>query len=77
MYTYTVCLRVSQCAYAENTNQNFFTKRDVYKRQVVVDYHELSQHSSEKGTLHLRTFPTEVRQARLEIKEVDYLIEQQ
>ena len=45
--------------------------------QVVVDYHELSQHSSEKGTLHLRTFPTEVRQARLEIKEVDYLIEQQ
>lgn len=44
---------------------------------VVVDYHDLENHPSDKCQLHLRAFPNIVSGARLEIKAVDYLIEQQ
>lgn len=44
---------------------------------VVADYDELSAHPSSQCRLQLRTVPHGVRNARLEIQQVDYLIEQQ
>ena len=44
---------------------------------VVADYNELSQQPSSKCTLHLRTLPHGVRNASLEMQQVDYLIELQ
>ena len=44
---------------------------------VVVDYNELAAHPSDKCNIYLRTSPHGVRNARLEIRQVDYLIEQQ
>ena len=43
---------------------------------VVADYAELAAHPSEKCTLYLKTIPQGARNARLEIEQVDYLIEQ-
>lgn len=44
---------------------------------VVVDYNELSANSSDKCQLQLRSVPRSVSKARLDIDEVDYLLEQQ
>lgn len=44
---------------------------------VVVDYNELAAHPSDKCNIYLHTSPHGVRNARLDIKQVDYLIEQQ
>lgn len=44
---------------------------------VVVDYNEIASHPSDKCRIHLRTSPHGVRNVRMEIQQVDYLIEQQ
>jgi hypothetical protein len=43
---------------------------------VVADYKELSKHPSEKCKIHLIKSPAGISRARLEINEVDYLIEE-
>lgn len=45
--------------------------------QVVIDYHEVMAHPSDKCRLHLRAKPNIVSNAHLEMSQVDYLIEQQ
>ena len=44
---------------------------------VVVDYNELMEHPSDKCNIYLKSSPHSVRNARLHISQVDYLIEQQ
>ena len=44
---------------------------------VVVDYNELMEHPSDKCNIYLKAYPHSVRNARLQIQQVDYLIEQQ
>ena len=44
---------------------------------VVVDYNELMEHSSDKCNIYLKSSPQSVRNASLQINQVDYLIEQQ
>lgn len=44
---------------------------------VVVDYNEIIDHPSDKCSIHLRETPQGVRNARLKITQVDYLIEEQ
>jgi hypothetical protein len=44
---------------------------------VVVDYNDISAHPSDKCILRLKQHPRDVTMARLEMKQVDYLIEQQ
>ena len=44
--------------------------------KVVVNYDELAAKPSEKCTLHLVNVPRGVKNSRLEISQVDYLIEQ-
>lgn len=44
---------------------------------VVVDYNELIEHPSDKCNIHLRQCPQGVRNARLQMTQVDYLIEEQ
>ena len=43
---------------------------------VVADYKELSQNASDKCAIHLVKSPATVRNAKLEVDKVDYLIEQ-
>ena len=45
--------------------------------QVVIDYNEVASHPSDKCQLHLRAKPSFVSNARLEMSQVDYLIEHQ
>ena len=45
--------------------------------QVVVDYRDIIEKPSDKCTLYLRAFPHGVTKPRLDITEVDYLVEQQ
>ena len=45
--------------------------------QVVIDYNEVAAHPSDKCRLHLRAKPSIVSNVRLEMTQVDYLIEQQ
>lgn len=44
---------------------------------VVVDYNEIIGHPSDKCSIHLRETPQGVRNARLKMTQVDYLIEEQ
>lgn len=44
---------------------------------VVVDYKEIAAHPSDKCNLYLKTTPHAVRSAKLDMTQVDYLIEQQ
>lgn len=44
---------------------------------VVVDYNEIVDHPSDKCSIHLRETPQGVRNARLKMTQVDYLIEEQ
>ena len=44
---------------------------------VVVDYNEIINHPSDKCSIHLRETPQGVRNARLKMTQVDYLIEEQ
>ena len=44
---------------------------------VVVDYQTLAENPSDKCTLQLRSVPSSVSKARLELDKVDYLLEQQ
>ena len=44
---------------------------------VVADYDELSKRPAEKCKIYLRKWPTGISRARLEIDEVDYLIEEE
>ena len=44
---------------------------------VVADYHEIMEKKTEKCTLYLRKTPQGISRARLETKQVDYLIEEQ
>ena len=45
--------------------------------RVEVDYNEMQKNPSEKCTIVLKTFPSNISNARLETNQVDYLIEQQ
>ena len=44
---------------------------------VVVDYNELMEQPSDKCNIYLKSSPQSVRNASLQINQVDYLIEQQ
>ena len=44
---------------------------------VVVDYNELITNPSDKCNIYLKSSPHGVRNAQLQISQVDYLIEQQ
>ena len=44
---------------------------------VVVDYNEIIEHPSDKCNIHLRQCPQGVRNARLQMTQVDYLTEEQ
>lgn len=44
---------------------------------VVVDYNEIIDHPSDKCSIHLRETPQGLRNARLKMTQVDYLIEEQ
>ena len=44
---------------------------------VIVDYNEIIDHPSDKCSIHLRETPQGVRNARLKMTQVDYLIEEQ
>ena len=44
---------------------------------VIADYKEISQHSSEKCNIYLKTVPHGISRATLETKKVDYLIEEE
>lgn len=44
---------------------------------VVVDYNKIIDHPSDKCSIHLRETPQGVRNARLKMTQVDYLIEEQ
>jgi hypothetical protein len=60
----------------------FISGASIYKRikseqfLVVADYHELAEHHSDKCHIYLRKSPSEASKAKLEIDQVDYLIEQ-
>ena len=45
--------------------------------KVVVDYNELMANPSDKCNIYLRSVPHGVRNARLSVNKVDYLIEEQ
>lgn len=60
-----------------NIGVTAFRKINEKQFEVVVDYNELLANPSDKCALHLKTVPAEVRQARLEMSQVDYLVEQQ
>lgn len=60
-----------------NIGVTAFRKINEKQFEVVVDYNELQANQSDKCALHLKTVPAEVRQARLEINQIDYLVEQQ
>ena len=45
--------------------------------KVVVDYNDIVANPSDKCTLYLRAFPHSITKPRLDITEVDYLVEQQ
>ncbi len=47
------------------------------KFKVVVDYNEIQDNHTEKCNVYLRVSPHEVRNAKIAIKQVDYLIEEQ
>ena len=47
------------------------------KFRVVVDYNELQADPSEKCTLKIASVPHGIRNARTEIQQVDYLLEEQ
>lgn len=44
---------------------------------VVVDYKDIMEHPSDKCTLYLKSVPQGISRAALEIKQVDYLIEEE
>lgn len=60
-----------------NIGVTAFRKINEKQFEVVVDYNELQANQSDKCALHLKTVPAEVRQARLEMNQIDYLVEQQ
>lgn len=45
--------------------------------EVIADYHEISQHPSEKCNIYLKTIPHGISRATLATKQVDYLIEEE
>lgn len=60
----------------------FIVGASVYRKMkpeqflVVADYRELEKHHSDKCNIYLRTTPHGITMAKLEINQVDYLIEQ-
>lgn len=44
---------------------------------VVVDYHDIAAHPSDKCSLHLKSVPDGISRASLEVGQVDYLIEEE
>ncbi|MBE6257854.1 MAG: YbbR-like domain-containing protein [Prevotella sp.] len=62
---------------------NFVTGVNVYRNlrpqdfTVVVDYNDIKKNLSEKCDIHLKDVPSGISRARLEITQVDYLIESQ
>ncbi len=55
---------------------NLFRKISAQQFSVVVDYNEIIAHPSKKCNVYLKAIPHGVRNAKLEISQVDYLIEQ-
>ena len=45
--------------------------------KVVADYNEVTASPSEKCNIYLRSVPNGVRNARISVNQVDYLIEEQ
>ncbi|MBR1688864.1 MAG: YbbR-like domain-containing protein [Prevotella sp.] len=44
---------------------------------IVVDYREIAQHPSEKCNIYLKSVPQGISRATLDVKQVDYLIEEE
>jgi len=44
---------------------------------VVADYKDIASHPSDKCTLHIKKVPQGISRATLDIKQVDYLIEEE
>lgn len=69
--------------FPQHVKVNFTVGSKMYRRVkasdflVVVDYREVAAHPSDKCNLHLRAWPSIVSNARLDMQQVDYLIEQQ
>ncbi len=58
------------------TGVNRYRKLSANDFSVVVDYNEIAKHPSDKCTLILRDAPEEISRVSLEMKQVDYLIEE-
>jgi len=58
------------------TGASMFRQIKAEHFRVVADFNELSRKPSEKCKLYLRNIPAGVKNAQLEISQVDYLIEQ-
>lgn len=59
------------------TGVSRFRKLSASDFTVVVDYREIADHPSDKCNLHLKTVPQGISRAELEVKQVDYLIEEE
>ena len=55
---------------------SMFRRVSAQQFSLVVDYNEIITHPSNKCNVYLHTSPHGVRNAKLEISQVDYLIEQ-
>jgi len=55
---------------------NLFRQITPEQFSVVVDYNEIQTHPSDKCTLILRSYPNGIKNPRLGIRQIDYLIEQ-
>lgn len=53
-----------------------FRKIRAEKFKVTADYNEIKKHPSDKCAIHITSVPEEVRDARMDITQVDYLIEE-
>ena len=69
--------------YPQRVTVNFIVGASMFRSispeqfAVVVDYNEIIDHPSDKCSIHLRETPQGVRNARLKMTQVDYLIEEQ
>jgi len=55
---------------------NLFRKIRPDRFRITVDYNEILANPSDKCNLHLSAVPEEVRNVRMDVKQVDYLIEE-
>ena len=59
------------------TGVNLFKTLQAEDFTVVANYQEIMQHPSDKCNIYLRKVPHGISRANLEVKQVDYLIEEE